>query len=60
MSQMNPTKKNLENLDLNPVHLVRWVPDWVGCCVAYDLLLVSLFLLTNYYMVIKGHFMCHK
>ena len=34
MSQMNPTKKNLTNLDLNPGQLVQSVPDWVGCRVA--------------------------
>ena len=35
MSLMTLTKKNLANLGLNPVHLVRSVPDWVDCCVAY-------------------------
>ena len=27
------TKKNTTILGLNPVHLVRMVPDWVDCCV---------------------------
>ena len=34
MIQMNPMKKNLMNLDLNPGQLVRLVPDFTGCCVA--------------------------
>ena len=38
MIQMNTMKKNLMNLDLNMDNLVRSVPDWVGCCVAKDLL----------------------
>ena len=29
MSQMNPTKKNMTNLDLNLGKMVRSVPDWV-------------------------------
>ena len=39
MSQMNPTKKNLTNLYLNPGQLVRSVPDWVGflCDVGFTL-----------------------
>ena len=36
--QINPMNKNLTNLGLNPGHMVRLVPDWVDCCMAYDLL----------------------
>ena len=34
IGQMNPTKKNLKTLDLNPVHLADLVQHWVGCCMA--------------------------
>ena len=34
MSQMIPMKNNLINLDLNPGHLVRSVPECVGCYLA--------------------------
>ena len=33
ISQMDMTKKNMTNLDLNLGQLVRSVPDWVGFCV---------------------------
>ena len=38
MSQMNPMKKNLTNLDLNTVQVVLLVPYWVGCCVVWGFL----------------------
>ena len=31
MSQINLTKKNMMNLDLDLVQVVRSVPEWVGC-----------------------------
>ena len=60
MSQMNPMKKNMMNLDLNPSHLVRPVPDWVGCSVVYDLLYVSHFLLMSHVMVFEGDLLSYK
>ena len=60
MIQMNPTKNNLTNLDLNPVHIVRSVQDWVGCCVVYDFLYVSRFLVISHVVVTEGHLLSHK
>ena len=39
MNQMNPTKKNMENLDLNPGQMVCLVPYWGGvlCGVGFSL-----------------------
>ena len=59
MSKMNPMKKNAKNLDLNLGHLVHLVPYWVGCCVAYNYLYVSIFMLTSDEMVMGGNFF-HK
>ena len=33
MSQMNPTKKNLANLDLNPGQMVNLITYWVALSV---------------------------
>ena len=59
MNQVDPTKKNLKDLDINLGHLVRSVLGWVGCCVVYDFIYVSRFLLIIQVMVMEGHFLFH-
>ena len=60
MSQITLKKNHMKNMDLNPGHMVRSVPDWVGCCVAYDCLWVSRFMLMSYAMVIGGNLRSHQ
>ena len=55
VSQMNPTKKNMTNLDLNRGQLVHQVPNWVGFCMAQDCIQFSHFLLLIRVMVMEGH-----